>query len=427
MYAPVAAAESAAAESAAAESATFEPGHAKPKKKAGSSKARSVQSIKLKDGNILKGQIIEQDKDTVTLKTSLGTIKIPKRSIAISSVILELDDNSVVVGKLIAESPDDYSVMTSFGVIKVKRSRVLRLTTRESQRQRSRANAQRVVGNSSGGSISRIGKPAGQFSHTIEPLIDVFFDPTGYTFKKGDLYLSGLSFAVGITDKTLISTNLVELSGLGSAFRDNYDGVSVNPNFELKHQLLLRRSAEREWALSTGFTYQMNALNGYTERTVDCTTNGSSADTPRRKNHGERRRYSYNNGCYNIRPGDTRMETEDIYGWRTQVYLANTISWLRGNGQGRISWHAGLRAELNNFNVKDYGEFFSYRLYNGFDVDLNRRIKLIGEVFYDPDFRNYMTDEKYWGADMGVMFAMSENFRFLLHTHPYFVGLYWRF
>ena len=66
-------------------------------------------------------------------------------------------------------------------------------------------------------------------------------------------------------------------------------------------------------------------------------------------------------------------------------------------------------------------------MYNGFDVDLNRRIKLIGEIFYDPDFQNYMTDEKYWGADMGVMFAMSENFRFLLHTHPYFVGLYWRF
>jgi len=114
VHAPVAVAESAAAESAAAERDQATPGKAK-------SKARSIQSIKLKDGNILNGLIIAQDRDTVTLKTSLGTIKVPKRSIDISRVILELDDNTVLVGKLIAQSQDDYSVMTSFGVVKVKR------------------------------------------------------------------------------------------------------------------------------------------------------------------------------------------------------------------------------------------------------------------------------------------------------------------
>jgi small nuclear ribonucleoprotein (snRNP)-like protein len=395
VHAPVAVAESAAAESAAAERDQATPGKAKPQKKKAKSKARSIQSIKLKDGNILNGLIIAQDRDTVTLKTSLGTIKVPKRSIDISRVILELDDNTVLVGKLIAQSQDDYSVMTSFGVVKVKRSRVLRLTTKESRGQQRRSRTQHVIGSSSGAAISRIGRPSGEFSHTIEPLIDVFFDPTGYTFKKGDLYLSGLSFAVGLSDKTLISSNLVELSGLASAFSTSRGGVSVNPNFELKHQLKFERSAKKEWALSTGLTYQLNALNG-------------------RVNNGELQRRN------------TQMGTR-AYGWRTQAYVANTVSWLRENGQGRISWHAGFRGELNHFNIKDYGELFSYRLYNGFDVDLNRQIKLIGEVFYDPDFENYLTQEKYWGADIGVMFALSENFRFLLHTHPYFVGLYWRF
>jgi len=353
---------------------------------------QGIQEIKLKDGSILQGEIIAQDKTTVTLRTSLGVIAVRKRSIDISNVILELDDNSVLVGKLIAQSKDYYSVMTSFAVVKVKRSRVVRLTTKEKSRPGPEA---RVVGTNDSGTISRIGKPSGQFSHTIEPLIDVFFDPTGYTFKKGDLYLSGLSFAVGLSDKTLLSTNLVELSGLGIAFGGSRNRVSVNPNFELKHQLLFKRTAQREWALSTGFMYQMSALNG-------------------RTNNGVIQRRNASNGT-------------KVYGWRTQAYLANTVSWLRDNGQGRISWHMGFRGELNKVNVSNYSELFSYRFYNGFDVDLNRRIKLIGEVFYDPDYQNVVTRENFWGTDVGVMFALSENFRFLLHTQPYFIGVYWRF
>ena len=413
--APSAEAPSAEAPSAEAPSAEA------PAPKATAPKS-NIQSIKLKDGNILKGEIIAQNKDTVTLKTSLGIIAVPKRSIAITEVVLELDDDSVLVGKLIAESTDDYSVMTSFAVVKVKRSRVVRLTTKEPTRRLRRA--------SSMGSTSKIGKSSGQFSHTIEPIIDLFFDPTGYTFKKGDLYLSGLSFAVGLTDKTLMSTNLVELSGFGAAIQDR-PGVSVNPNFELKHQLLFKRSAKREWALSTGFTYQMNARNGMVTRDVDCVTNASSPDVKYRKNHklpDWRRTYYNGPGCpYDPVEGDTRSERDWVYGWRTQAYLANTLSWLRDNGQGRISWHLGFRGELNNFNSEEYGKFASYRAYTGFDVDLNRRVKLLGEIFYDPDFLNVLTDEQYIGADFGVMFALSENFRFLVHTQPYFVGLYWRF
>ena len=30
---------------------------------------------------------------------------------------------------------------------------------------------------------------------SIEPLIDIFFSPTGYTFQKGDIYVSGFSLA----------------------------------------------------------------------------------------------------------------------------------------------------------------------------------------------------------------------------------------
>ena len=149
---------------------------AEPKTQAKAKEGKSVQSIKLKDGNILKGEIIAQDKETVTLKTSLGVIAVRKASIAISEVILELDDNSVLVGKLIAESEKDYSILTSFAVVKVERSRVLRLTTKEPS-QRLRRERARVVGDAGGGSISRIGKPTGQFSHTIEPLIDIFFEP----------------------------------------------------------------------------------------------------------------------------------------------------------------------------------------------------------------------------------------------------------
>ena len=175
--------------------------------------------------------------------------------------------------------------------------------------------------------------------------------------QKGDLYLSGLSFAVGLSDKTLISTNLVELSGFGAALSDR-DGVSVNPNFELKHQLLFRRSAKREWAMSTGVTMMLNAFNGIETREVDCIENTSTANTKRRKNYidsptSNRTPSYYGGDCYNAEPGDTWTDYDRIHGWRTQAYLANTISWLRENGRAN-HWHLGFRGE-QQLNVEDYG------------------------------------------------------------------------
>ena len=185
------------------------------------------------------------------------------------------------------------------------------------------------------------------------------------------MYLSGLSFAVGLSDKTLLSTNLVELSGLGAAFGSSRNGVSVNPNFELKHQLLFKRTAQREWALSSGFMYQMSALNG-------------------RYNNGVKRRPNESVGT-------------PVYGWRTRAYLANTLSWLRDNGQAES---VGMRALPSITLTSQNSRLFSYRFYNGFDVDLNRRIKLIGEIFTILTIK--IRSLAFLGTDVGVMCPLRE-------------------
>ena len=94
---------------------------------------------------------------------------------------------------------------------------------------------------------------------------------------------------------------------------------------------------------------------------------------------------------------------------------------------GRFSLHAGANIELNALNYDDWVGLPAYRAYAGLDLDLSPSVKILGEVFYDPNFRNIITEDRGLGVDFGIVWALTKNFRLLVHTQPYILGLYWRF
>ncbi len=79
-------------------------------------------TIELKDGNVFKGNILKDDGENILLKTVFGEIEIKKSNIAIKSgssnernVIVKLNDGSVMKGILLEESESSLKLKTNFG------------------------------------------------------------------------------------------------------------------------------------------------------------------------------------------------------------------------------------------------------------------------------------------------------------------------
>lgn len=385
--------------------------------------------LKLKDGTVLKGQIIEQTEETIKIKTLLGVMSIPVTNVIKPSIRVKLTDGSTVQGLLMSQTEKQIQVQGVMGLLTIDRANIetfqldfksgATLGTLDSNAQDSTNVVDLETGRSYNGSESA------DFENTIEPLIDMFFDPTAYVFNQGDVYISGLSLAYGMTASSLISVNLVNLIGLNQANK-------VNPNIELKWQPYFKRSNTREHGMAIGIKAQTHSFNGYNQSSY-AADGGLIEESKQRPNLYR----SFND--YNPYQCDLDMVmvsgrsitepyqcTDPSFGWQTQLYIAQSVSWLMQKG-GRFSLHAGANIEINKFNANDWGAMPTYRVYAGTDLDLSPSIKILGEIFYDPNFRNYLTNDTGMGVDFGIVWAITKNFRLLVHTQPYILGLYWRF
>ena len=115
--------------------------------------------------------------------------------------------------------------------------------------------------------------------------------------------------------------------------------------------------------------------------------------------------------------------------------------------QGRISHTLGGSMVLAS---EEDGDILLYRIYYGLDLDINKKMKMIGEVFYDPSFidpwnqgggffdsyypNNDLQDtpvekEEIFPLhlDFGFMYAFNESFRCGLHFQKPIIAFYWKF
>jgi len=113
-------------------------------------------------------------------------------------------------------------------------------------------------------------------------------------------------------------------------------------------------------------------------------------------------------------------------GPRAELSLANTYSWLLDRG-GRFGWHNGVKLSIDSANYNNWTADPTYRVYSAFDLDLNHKFKLLGEVFYDPNYKALFTEVEDIGLDFGMLYAFTPDFRVLVHLEGPFLGLFWRF
>ena len=127
-----------------------------------------------------------------------------------------------------------------------------------------------------------------------------------------------------------------------------------------------------------------------------------------------------------------------------ELFGAYTYSKARGGLKGRISHTLG-----GNMQIIELEEVtVLYRAYYGLDVDINSKLKMIGELFYDPYYlelwQQMEYDDGYWDSDynsdpvpnpnengsvhldFGFMYAVNESFRFGIHFQKPFVAFYWK-
>ena len=156
------------------------------------------QSFKLKDGTIINGTVTEENNDSITIQTQYGLVTINRNEIVQTQYEVKLQSGETLIGTKAGENDQSITLITSMGTLTIQRSDIGNIQEVGKQNSTGVTSAQGYYRRPYSltdflFSGSKIDKDT-DFSLGEEQLTDLFFDPTGYTFKKSTLYLSGLSF-----------------------------------------------------------------------------------------------------------------------------------------------------------------------------------------------------------------------------------------
>ena len=415
------------------------------------------QQFKLKDGTVIVGTVQEETDTTYTIKTKYGSVTVNKNELVQVEYEVKLNSGETLRGTKVSETDEIIQLKTKVGTLNIIKSDILDIIE---------SGQVTPAGEKKGGSAVKYRRPysladvlfgAGtgtrntgkdiEFAMGEERLIDTFFDPTAYVLDDGTLYLSGLSFGFGLSDKLMVTTQW-------SAFF--WGDFNLRP----KYMLFQKGNWEKESALAIGGHFhtfwQPNKVvwqAGTAYVCEDFNYNGDCNDII-----GDERDYG---GYFPIGatiegrddPYDEEHlldveETEDL-DFMVELFSAYTFSKSRKGMRGRISNTVGalVQIPLNH-------DTYPYRIYWGLDVDITPQLKMVGEAFYDPFFLdlsqrthqdgpfsdNYtykvkdvpVTEDDFKSIrpihfDFGFIYAVNEHFRFGIHSQPYIIAFYWKF
>jgi len=184
------------------------------------------QTIYLKSGEKLTGKIIKTDAQTgeISIQTKYGILIVHKDDILEEIVSLDLKSGDKLKGKILAKNGTATDLLTDYGVLTIANSDIAKIEYGLK------------------GKSDKISEIKEKFALGRERQIDVFYDPTGYTLDKGVLYISGLSWGFGFTDRFQVTS---KWSGY----------ILGNFNIRPKLQLFRFGTLEREHVLSIGGHY----------------------------------------------------------------------------------------------------------------------------------------------------------------------------
>ena len=354
------------------------------------------KTFHLKSGDQVTGTIKSQTDSTYVIDTAFGKITISKKEVKPEEAFIFLKSGDKLRGIIVSESDEGVTVKAQFGEVFVSHDKIERIDFKSMGRAR--------------GQFSRPGQvERGRWYYGDERLIDIYFDPTGYTLGDNVLYLSGLSWGYGLSEKVHIT------SKWGGYFFGDL-------NFRPKFMLFKSGDLKSEKAMSVGFHYHMRGLpNKYELKdSENYDINWDSGDTTWYGNQEEWVRVGskYEDGYY-----DSDLFGEEMW-W--EFFGAYTVSNLKESGQGRINHTVG--ASLTSYP----GYNLMPRAYYAVSADARRRLKLIFEVFWDPYWTNMLEFNDNLNIsdidfDFGFIYAYSEQFRIGIHFQRPFIAFYYKF
>ena len=354
------------------------------------------KTFHLKSGDQVTGTIKSQTDSTYVIDTAFGKITISKKEVKPEEAFIFLKSGDKLRGIIVSESDEGVTVKAQFGEVFVSHDKIERIDFKSMGRAR--------------GQFSRPGQvERGRWYYGDERLIDIYFDPTGYVLEDNVLYLSGLSWGYGLSEKVHIT------SKWGGYFFGDL-------NFRPKFMLFKSGDLKSEKAMSVGFHYHMRGLpNKYELKdSENYDINGYSGDTTWYGNQEEWVRVGskYEDGYY-----DSDLFGEEMW-W--EFFGAYTVSNLKESGQGRINHTVG--ASLTSYP----GYNLMPRAYYAVSADARRRLKLIFEVFWDPYWTNMLEFNDNLNIsdidfDFGFIYAYSEQFRIGIHFQRPFIAFYYKF
>ncbi|MCK4689696.1 MAG: hypothetical protein KAT41_05310 [Candidatus Marinimicrobia bacterium] len=393
------------------------------------------KTIYLKSGGKVTGKIISTDPETgdIEIQTAYGVLEIKGEDILQEVVSIILKSGDRLKGLIIYEDNEKIHFQSDYGLLKINKGDIEQIDYELKKGE------------------EKVSKIEGKFSLGKERQIDVFYDPTGYVLDKGTLYVSGLSWGFGITNRLQITSK--------------WSGYFLGDfNIRPKIQIFRKGSWEKEHALSIGGHIHMRYIPDkyeWTEKTFQFEKGHyndsqnwikTKPDSTIDLYYGEYLRIGskleleegerlYNDYWDNIESGWVDIDEPDNSQYY-EVFAAYTFSRARKGKTGRMSHTLG--AYLSKFSKSDD---FMYKIYLGGAVDIRKNIIFNYEIYYDPWYVEwwkrtgifyYEEDElsktkpkkEYvspFHFDMGFIYAYRDWLRFGIHFQPYIFAIYMKF
>lgn len=395
------------------------------------------QTIYLKSGEKLTGKIIKTDAQTgkISIQTEYGILIVHKDDILEEVITIELKSGDKFKGKILAKNGTTTNLLTDYGVLTIANSDITKIEYGLK------------------GKSDKLSEIKEKFALGSERQIDVFYDPTGYTLDKGVLYVSGLSWGFGITDRFQITSK--------------WSGYIVG-NFNIRPKLQLFRfgTLEKEHTFSIGGhyhtrinpdkyewlekTYQFDKGHyEYTDSDRGWVPSGETIPIYYGAYHkigseidideaDQRYDTVYNELMYDCVNVDS-PDPQEFY----EVFAAYTFLKARRGNTGRISHTFGAIVSKHPNKKK-----LMYKAYYAGGIDIRKNLIMNYEIFYDPyyiewwnradgPFGNYdenlsieKPEKPYispFHFDVGFIYAVTDWLRFGIHFQPYIFGIYMKF
>ena len=394
---------------------------------------QDIRTINLKSGERITGEIIATDtiKHTISVKTNYGILEINQDQINTEIVTIFLKSGDRLKGTVIAEDKLSIKIESRVGPLTLQKS---------------------IIENIDYGLIkptAGVIEPPKKYKLAMDRQIDVFYDPTGYTLKKGILYISGLSWGFGLSDKLQITSR--------------WAGY-FNGNFNLRPKLRILRvgTLDNEHVLALGAHFHSRATvnkyewiednflfeKGHWDSNSDAwITNGDSIPLY----YGG---YERIGTTINVPASDRRINEEsyDPYYWYDteapdpivyyEAFIAYTYSHARSGVSGRTSHTLGAIIGKH----PDKSEFMT-RIYYGGGIDVRKNLIMNYELFYDPSYIEWWnrSDEIFdyedelsltkpeqpqvspLHFDVGFIYSINKWLRVGIHFQPYIFAIYMKF